>query len=559
MLKNLKIGKRLIASFILVAIIASLAGLLGVYLFSKTDTDYSHALENYGFASGKIGMLSSEINANRANIRDIVFLTEKDQLDAANQKIKDSGPRVNALIEEIRVTNTSDVAKELFATIEKDIAEYRAVRDEVIEFGMANEQEKAYNMLIGTAAPLLDKVSSNIDTLYQMNFDAGETVSNELTSFGQLMLIVMVAVIIIGYMIAVVFAIIISKGISNPVIELETGAKKMAGGDYDVDINYVSKDEIGSLADSMRQMMLTTKEIILDTSRGLNEVANGNFDISPTAEYIGVFSGIKIAMVKIITDLSDTMSQIKISAAQVSSGSEQVSSGAQALAQGATEQASSVEELSASINEVSEQIKDNANNASSASTVVGNVAENIDTSNMQMTQMMNAMTEISDSSSQISKIIKTIEDIAFQTNILALNAAVEAARAGAAGKGFAVVADEVRNLATKSSEAAKQTNVLIEGSVKSVENGVQIANETAKSLADVVTGAHEITVLITKITQASAEQANSISQINMGVDQISSVVQTNSATSEESAAASEELNGQANMMNEMVSKFKLKS
>ncbi|MEG0396067.1 MAG: methyl-accepting chemotaxis protein, partial [Oscillospiraceae bacterium] len=144
-----------------------------------------------------------------------------------------------------------------------------------------------------------------------------------------------------------------------------------------------------------------------------------------------------------------------------------------------------------------------------------------------------------------------------QTNILALNAAVEAARAGAAGKGFAVVADEVRNLATKSSEAAKQTNVLIEGSVKSVENGVSIANATSQSLADVVTGAQEITSLIGQISVASGEQSTSIAQINLGVEQISSVVQTNSATSEESAAASEELNGQANMMRELVSKFVL--
>ncbi|MEG1686954.1 MAG: methyl-accepting chemotaxis protein, partial [Angelakisella sp.] len=121
----------------------------------------------------------------------------------------------------------------------------------------------------------------------------------------------------------------------------------------------------------------------------------------------------------------------------------------------------------------------------------------------------------------------------------------------------AVVADEVRNLANKSSIAAKQTNALIEGSVKSVQSGVKIAEETATSLQSVVRGAQQITSLIGKISQASAEQATSIAQINLGVEQISSVVQTNSATSEQSAAASEELNGQANMMKQLVSRFQL--
>lgn len=333
----------------------------------------------------------------------------------------------------------------------------------------------------------------------------------------------------------------------------------MADGDYDVHIDYQSKDEVGSLAASMRRMMTNTNEIILDTVRGLEEIAKGNFDIEPQAQFVGVFKGIETALVKITTDLSYTISQIIISSDQVSGGANQVSDGAQALAQGATEQASSVQELSASINDVLTQIKENAANATMAGDVVNSVDKTIHTGNEHMIEMMSAMEEISASSTEISKIIKTIEDIAFQTNILALNAAVEAARAGAAGKGFAVVADEVRNLATKSSEAAKQTGVLIEDSVQSVENGVKIATTTSHSLSEVVTGAKEITTLIAKISQASAEQADYISEINLGVEQISAVVQSNSATSEESAAASEELNGQADMMKQLVTKFKLKN
>ncbi|MEG0778368.1 MAG: methyl-accepting chemotaxis protein [Oscillospiraceae bacterium] len=371
-------------------------------------------------------------------------------------------------------------------------------------------------------------------------------------------IVITLVLVAVAVVVGIFITLWLARSITKPLVEVETAALKMAEGDYDVIITYKSKNELGSLADSMRSMMLTTKDIIIDTSRGLVEIANGNFNVRPQAEYIGVFTGVKDAMLRIITDLSNTMEQIQTASDQVSLGSEQVSGGAQALAQGSTEQASSVQELSASITEIAQEVKNNAANAANANEKVGVVGSSIHESNEQMSHMMGAMSEISDSSQQIGKIIKTIEDIAFQTNILALNAAVEAARAGAAGKGFAVVADEVRNLATKSSEAAKQTNVLIENSVNLVSNGVQIATDTAKSLQEVVDGAQDITELIAKISNASAGQSESVTRINLGVEQISSVVQMNSATAEQSAAASEELSGQALMLKSLVSTFKLK-
>ena len=222
------------------------------------------------------------------------------------------------------------------------------------------------------------------------------------------------------------------------------------------------------------------------------------------------------------------------------------------MSQGATQQASAVEQLDATINEISKHIQENAQNAEFASQEATYLGEGIINNNQQMQEMITAMDGSAGARMKMSRIIKTIQDIAFQTNILALNAAVEAARAGAAGKGFAVVADEVRNLASKSSEAANNTTALIENSVKAVKNGTKIADDTAQSLAEIVSKAQEVTDAINKISAASQEQANSVVQVTEGINQISSVVQTNSATAEETAASSEELSGQAQMLKQMI-------
>ena len=175
-----------------------------------------------------------------------------------------------------------------------------------------------------------------------------------------------------------------------------------------------------------------------------------------------------------------------------------------------------------------------------------------------MSQMVESMESINASSAQIAKIIKVIDDIAFQTNLLALNAAVEAARAGRHGKGFAVVADEVRNLAGRSAKAAKETAELIESSGAKVSAGMQVATSTSESFKDIVEGIIKTNDLVGEIAAASSEQAQGVSQINIGLSQVDQVTQQNTANAEETASAAEELSSQAMHLQGLIARFKLR-
>lgn len=551
MLKNLELSKKLILGLGIMVAISAAMMIIAIVSLHDIGGLVNRLYQSPFTVSTQSIMLQKEIQNMGREIRGMVLYEDPSYFDSV---LASSGrAKANLALVEKRFLGDQQLILDMYQSLDEIEAAGKEI-NRLVAGGKIEEAKNSADIDFRTAMKSGIETSQEIvdfalDKALEFNEDAGIALEN-----ATVMLIVLLVVMVV---LCMGVTTVLSRAVSRPISQLTDAAKKLAAGALNIEIDYYSKDEVGTLAEMFREMSGSMKAVIKDIGQQLGAMSNGDFTVAPRAEYTGDYVSIKNALINIRESLSNTLNEINLSADQVFSGSAQVSDSAQTFSEGAADQAGSIEELAAAINEISFQVRETAANMEAARRLTAKAGEQVAVSNRQMEEMLLAMGEIGAKTEQIRAINNTIEEIAFQTNILALNAAVEAAHAGESGKGFAVVAGEVRRLAGKSTDAAKRTSDLIDGTVQAVEKGRKIANITAESLHNVVESTNEVLNTVDKIDEAAQHQAGSIVQVTQEIDQISYVVQNNSATSEESAAASEELSGQAQMLKELVGRFKI--
>ena len=549
--KDMKIATKLIISFILVACIAGIVGVAGVYFTTTINKADTQLYEDNTVGIGNIA--NAEIYYQRVRYNVTKLMLDTSTMDEGLEKVSSFTTKVDDYLKEYHANLSGEEEQDLYNTLESNWETYKECLTTIEDELKNDKMDQAKELIFGDAQDAADNLQTSFDDIFAFNLSEASDKSDSNDTLANQALLIMIVIIVIGIVLAITLGIVVSKIISVPVNKMMQAANRLAVGDVEASIDISTKDEIGSLAESLKSMIANIRQ----QAKAAERIAEGDMTVDVAVRSESDLLGRMLS--ELVDKNNEVLQNISAASEQVAAGSKQVSDSSIALSQGATEQASSIEELTASLEEISSQTKLNAQNASQANDLAEVAKDTAIKGNSRMKEMQTAMDEINISSANISKIIKVIDEIAFQTNILALNAAVEAARAGQHGKGFAVVAEEVRNLAARSANAAKETTDMIEGSITKVEAGTKIANDTAEALNRIVEDVAKAAALVADIATASNEQATGIAQINQGIMQVSQVVQTNSATSEESAAASEELSGQAELLRESVSKYKLRN
>jgi methyl-accepting chemotaxis protein len=577
--KDMKVGKKLVVSFLLLASLTAVVGYLGVANMGKINdmADIIYERELRGVSYIKEANISL-LYLDRAT-KNLLLSSTKEERDKHSVRIKEFEEMYRSNLEKARPLFYSEKGKEMLGKLDRAMGDFQPIMARIIDLAKADqlqENRESVELSMGVGREKIDVVDETLTGLTKLKEENAQAFSEETTEIYESSKLLLIGIAAGCVVLGVAMGMFIARLISAPLIKGVQFAQGLAVGDLEQNLDIHQKDEVGLMADALRSIAGAETQVTdltasiavgkLDMDlrerspkdrlmRSLASMVAAERQVAGVAENLAkgdleveivTRSGddsLMHALKEMVDKLREVVAEVASASENVASGSQELAASSEGLSQGATEQAASVEEVSSSMEEMSSNIRQNAENASQTEKIALKAADDAGQGGAAVAQTVLAMRDIA------SK-ITIIEEIARQTNLLALNAAIEAARAGDAGKGFAVVAAEVRKLAERSGTAAGEISALSASSV-------QVAERAGEMLKKIVPDIQKTAEMVQEIAAASNEQNAGAEQINRAVQQLDQVVQQNASASEEMASTSEELSSQAEQLQSSIGFFRL--
>ena len=534
---NLKIGTKLISSFVLVALVGAFIGYEGLTSLKEADDSDTMLFEKNLLPLSDIGTVSTSFQRMRCNMLEMAFVKTDGEKQDLKTKIAARSEETAKLIEKIKNTITAeDVKKTLdeYSTVQKDWA---PIVDKYIVLSLLNRNDEALTLFMGVGNKVRTEYQNKISAIDDILIKRAKNRSEENTINAYAATRNMLIFSVFGFIISVILGIFISRIISKPVIEVVTN---IDNADLHSQFNSVRKDEIGDLQRSFDKFVLSIKDTLIQVSEASAAVASASTEISSSTE-------------------------------EMAAGAQEQSSQAAEVATAVEEMTKTLGETNGNIRKVSDGAKSAKDGASEGGAVVEDTIKGMKRISDVVNQSADQVKVLGASSEKIGEIVSVINDIADQTNLLALNAAIEAARAGEQGRGFAVVADEVRKLAERTSKATKEiasmikqiqsdTNQAVASMDKGTEEvgkGISLAEKAGQMIQGIVGSAESISDMVSQIAAASEQQASASEQISKNVEAISTVTQESASGVQQIAKTAEDLNRLTENLQQILEKFHL--
>ncbi|MBQ4901282.1 methyl-accepting chemotaxis protein [Paenibacillus sp. Marseille-P2973] len=527
--RNMKISVKLYFGFLLMAIFLVFIGYFGLSSIDKLNDSMSDMYDNNLVPVRDMSDALGLYQRIRVNIRDMQSLADsKEDRDEYNQKIDSFINEVETNIDQYQSTKLTSAEEDLLESFGPDWEIFKQDLNKARNLIYEGKTEEFHALLKGD----MDKHGDTVMDLLQELVTLNVKLADERSAQGNQVYLdsrnTTFIVLVISVLLSIVFAVFLSRSIANPLHRVVNLVGKVAKGDLTETAEITSKDEIGQLASSTNEMILSLRGIV----GGVVTTAEG----------------------------------VSAAAQQISASTEEIAGGSSGQAHAAQTINELFQELTAATHAVA-RIAEQASDISEDTMDIAEQGGKVVRSSVEGMNLVNVhVTKLEEDSNRIGEIIEVIDDIAEQTNLLALNAAIEAARAGDQGRGFAVVADEVRKLAERSGEATKQITDIIKGmqentrqSVKATRDGVALSKQTGEAFENIINKVGESASKVTEIAAASQQQAAQSAEVMSAVENISAVTEESAASCEETASAAQSLAGLAEELNHSISVFKVNS
>jgi methyl-accepting chemotaxis protein len=537
---NLKIGVRLAAAFSIIIVIMLIIGGVAYTRLNKLDDEITSIVSDKYPKVLLLENVKDHLSTAARGLRNMLLIDSPEEVAKERKRVTDARDAIGKIFEELDKVVKSDTGKTQFKAVKDARETYVTAYMTLIKHIDGGDKESAKKELFTTVRKAQSEYYTVLDKMIEHQSKEVEKIGNEADHFAAQSKTIIVVLSLIAMVLAGFLSLFIVRSITKPVAELVKANERLADGDLTVVIPATGSDEIGQLADSSRRMVENLRDLISNVADTSGQIASASNQLRSTAE-------------------------------QIATGAEEVASQTTTVATASEEMAATSGDIAQNCSMAAESSRQSSESASHGGAVVQETIAGMVKIAERVKHSAQTVESLGARSEQIGQIIGTIEDIADQTNLLALNAAIEAARAGEQGRGFAVVADEVRALAERTSKATREIGEMIKGiqtetkaavrvmeeGVAEVEKGAISSQQSGEALDMILQQISEVSMQISQIATAAEEQTATTSEITMNVQQVTEVVHQTARGATETATAAAQLSSNAEMLQNLVRKFKL--
>lgn len=570
---KVKIGAKLIGTFLLVSLFTLMVGITGMSTGSKLNlgaiaiADRLPKMENIGelkqavadYRRYEVQVIMASLQADKKSITKYEG-REQEALTAFNTNL-------NALDSSTKSTE-GQVKVEAF---KKTWEEYLVVSEQMSDLVSKNQVNEAIKVQREKSRPLSDKLLVNLKELDKFNkAQAQKDISSAATAYAMSRNVI-IGITLISIILGLIIGWSVSKGISHGVKKVASTSIRVADGDLSVDkISIRTGDEIGELAESFNSMVEQMRNLIGEVLTSIGIVNNTAGQVSSESEQNSLAAR-QIALAidelarghneqtTLVNEAVNVVGQMTRSIDAIAGGAQEQARNVTITSEQASNVATRVQEVVVRTTDVKNAAQQSLQAAQKGEASVEKAVEGMFKIQGAVSDSAEKITKLGQQSQQIGEIILVIDDIASQTNLLALNAAIEAARAGENGKGFAVVADEVRKLAERSGKATKEITTLITSiqsgtatAVKSMQTGTVEVEQGVKIVQEAGEAIREILEMVAKAGTGVEAIAQTINDIAVSADEVSSAAENVAAITEENTAATEQMASSTGIVNSSI-------